>query len=54
MGVINEKSAKPFIKWVGGKTQLLDEVRKSLPSNLKDMKDVTYGDTCKLPWHNVT
>ena len=42
MGVINEKSAKPFIKWVGGKTQLLDEVRKSLPSNLKDMKDVTY------------
>lgn len=42
MGVINEKSAKPFIKWVGGKTQLLDEVRKSLPSNLKEMKDVTY------------
>lgn len=42
MGILNEKSAKPFIKWVGGKTQLLDEVRKSLPSNLKDMKDVTY------------
>ena len=24
-------NARPFIKWVGGKTQLLDEVRKSLP-----------------------
>lgn len=23
--------ARPFIKWVGGKTQLLDEVNKSLP-----------------------
>ena len=23
--------AKPFVKWVGGKSQLLDEVRRSLP-----------------------
>ncbi len=27
----DETQARPFIKWVGGKTQLLDEVHKSLP-----------------------
>lgn len=26
--------AKPFIKWVGGKTQLLDEIRKYYPSQM--------------------
>ena len=34
--------AKPFVKWVGGKTQLLDEVRKSLPANLHDKRNITY------------
>lgn len=34
--------AKPFVKWVGGKTQLLEEVKKSLPKNLKDRAGVTY------------
>jgi DNA adenine methylase len=27
--------AKPFLKWAGGKTQLLEEIRKSLPENFK-------------------
>lgn len=27
--------AKPFIKWVGGKTQLLDEIRKYYPSQIE-------------------
>lgn len=27
-------TAKPFIKWVGGKTQLLDEIRKYYPSQM--------------------
>lgn len=37
-----ETIAKPFVKWVGGKTQLLDEVKRSLPRNLKDRAGVTY------------
>lgn len=34
--------AKPFVKWVGGKTQLLEEVRKSLPARLCQYDDITY------------
>ena len=34
--------AKPFVKWVGGKTQLLGEVRKSLPMDLHLRTNVTY------------
>ena len=38
----NMTQARPFIKWVGGKTQLLDEVRKSLPRDFASRKHVTY------------
>ena len=34
--------ARPFIKWVGGKTQLLDEVRKSLPRDFAINQHITY------------
>ncbi len=34
--------ARPFIKWVGGKTQLLDEVHKSLPADFASREHVTY------------
>lgn len=34
--------ARPFIKWVGGKTQLLDEVCKSLPRDFASRQHVTY------------
>ena len=34
--------ARPFIKWVGGKTQLLDEVRKSLPCDLSSRQHIMY------------
>lgn len=34
--------AKPFIKWVGGKTQLLDDIKNALPRNLSQRESVTY------------
>ena len=34
--------ARPFIKWVGGKTQLLDEVRKTLPCDFASRQHITY------------
>ncbi len=41
--LMNENvKAKPFVKWVGGKSQLIDEVRKSLPADLRSRKGVTY------------
>ena len=33
---------KPFIKWAGGKGQLLDQLSDLLPENLKDRKDLVY------------
>lgn len=34
--------AKPFIKWVGGKTQLLEQLDVQLPADFDNWKDVTY------------
>ncbi len=34
--------AKPFIKWVGGKTQLLGNIEKALPENFSQQKNLTY------------
>lgn len=39
---MNKFRAKPFVKWVGGKTQLLDEVKKSLPANIDQFEELTY------------
>ncbi len=39
---MNRMKAKPFIKWVGGKTQLLEEVQKSLPADMYLRNEVTY------------
>ena len=39
---LKEISAKPFVKWVGGKTQLLEEVKKSLPADLRVREGLTY------------
>lgn len=34
--------AKPFVKWVGGKTQLLGDIKHSLPRDLSQREGVTY------------
>lgn len=34
--------AKPFIKWVGGKSQLIEQLTNLLPADFDNWKDVTY------------
>ena len=34
--------AKPFVKWVGGKGQLLKQLEALLPADFRDRKNVTY------------
>lgn len=38
----NKGKAKPFIKWVGGKGQLLEQLEAMLPVGFNDWEDVTY------------
>ena len=38
----NEVGAKPFVKWVGGKTQLLEDIGKSLPCDIVKEESLTY------------
>ena len=41
---ITESVAKPFIKWVGGKTQLIEQLEALLPADFDEWKDVTYTE----------
>ena len=34
--------AKPFVKWVGGKTQLIEQLEALLPADFDQWNDVTY------------
>lgn len=36
------KRAKPFIKWVGGKSQLLEQLERLLPNDFHKWENVTY------------
>jgi DNA adenine methylase len=35
--------AKPFIKWVGGKTQLIEQLEALLPADFSEREDVKYN-----------
>lgn len=35
-------TAKPFIKWVGGKTQLLSQIQSFIPQNVANITNLTY------------
>lgn len=39
---LTESVAKPFIKWVGGKTQLIEQLEALLPADFENWRDVTY------------
>lgn len=39
---IDSYPAKPFVKWVGGKTQLLEDIKNTLPRDLSQRENVTY------------
>lgn len=34
--------AKPFIKWVGGKSQLIEQLETRLPADFDKKEDITY------------
>lgn len=36
MNEVKVNIAKPFLKWAGGKTQLIDEIKNNLPENLNN------------------
>lgn len=42
MNRLNTYPARPFVKWVGGKTQLLDDIKKTLPRDLSRRNEMTY------------
>lgn len=40
--IMTKVPAKPFVKWAGGKTQLIEDVRACLPKDFPKHENVTY------------
>ena len=40
--LIMKTKAKPFIKWVGGKGQLIEQLEAKLPADFDNWDDATY------------
>ena len=40
--LIYTMKAKPFVKWVGGKTQLIEQLEALLPADFDQWENVTY------------
>lgn len=38
----NDIMCKPFIKWVGGKGQLIEQLEALLPADFNNWENVTY------------
>ena len=39
---------KPFLKWVGGKTQLLDQIVPRVPANIENYHEIFLGGSSVL------
>ena len=42
--------AKPFIKWVGGKGQLIEQLEQKLPADFDNWENATYIGTIRWRW----
>ena len=45
--------AKPFIKWVGGKSQLIEQLDKHLPADFGNWEDVTYIEPFVIRYYQI-